>query len=492
MSQLSMEKSSKLSTNLLATLDEHVFFGQISNQISEMYSPDTIRVFKCFQDGAIQLLCENGVERRDSQILEKSSEVSSYVHRTKRAYFSNSVQRDPILSSANIDSNMNHLICIPIKSDGVILATIELHTTDREFGIKDINDIRQLFIGLESPLANMRLYLLATFLNRELLKRIESKEKELAERLSSQSHNPTINLIGRSKSFIGALEMVKKIAREDFPVHFHGDNGVGKKSMAKKLHELSSRVSKECVVVHCSAKSQEELSDNLFGKADVEGLLEKAHEGTIVLRNVEKLSSENQVRLVSVIKTGRVIRNGDNKSRNVNVRIVSTSKEGIEPLMREGDFNEDLFYSLNTISIRIPGLNERTDDLELLASHFLNQNKDEDERKTLTSAALESLRTHEWGGNLSELKNVMERTYVLAEGQYIESVILPEVNISCDSDMEIEFSESTLYDMEKIHICGTLGHLNGNKTKAAKSLGITVKTLYNKLHNYGLIQAKAN
>ncbi len=487
-----VENLSKLSTELLTTLDEYVFFGRISDQISKLYSPDTVRVFKCFQDGAIQLLCENGEANRSSQILEKSAEVSSYVHRTKRAYFSNNVQRDPILSAANIALDMNHLICIPIKSDGVILATIELHAKDREFGINDINSILSFFAELEGPLANMRLYLLATFLNRELLKRIESKEKELEERLTTSVAKPTIKLIGRSKAFIGAIEMIKKIAREDYPVHFVGERGVGKNSLAKKLHELSSRISKECVVVHCSAKSQEDLSDNLFGKGEIAGLIEKAHEGTLVLRNVEKLSLENQIRLVSVLKTGRVIRNGDNKTRDVSVRIVSTSKESIENLMREGLFNEDLFYSLNTISIRIPNLSERMDDLEILATHFLNQNKDEEEKKILTSASLEMLRTHKWGNNLTELKNVMERTYILAEGQYIENIILPEVSISTDSEKEEKFSESTLYDLEKGHICTTLGFLNGNKTKAAKSLGITVKTLYNKLHNYGLIEAKVN
>jgi Nif-specific regulatory protein len=175
----------------------------------------------------------------------------------------------------------------------------------------------------------------------------------------------------------------------------------------------------------------------------------------------------------------------------VNVRIVAVTKKDLKELITAGKFREDLFYRLSTVSMAVPSMRERNSDIKILAEHFLNENKSE--LKFLTSNAIAKLLNYSWPGNVLELKNIMERTYALTEGKYVEDIDLPEGQVEeiAQPIQEEAFKETTLFDLEKRHICKTLEHLKGNKTRAAKSLGITVKTLYNKLHSYGLIKPKS-
>lgn len=141
----------------------------------------------------------------------------------------------------------------------------------------------------------------------------------------------------------------------------------------------------------------------------------------------------------------------------------------------------------------MPSLADRQDDIKVLSEYFLNLGKKTEDYKILTNTAVEKLVGYNWPGNIQELRNIMERTYILSEGKYIEASDLPELIVEEKAEEVIveDFSEMTLHDLERKHICRTLDHLEGNKTRAAKVLGITVKTLYNKLHSYGLVHPKA-
>jgi Nif-specific regulatory protein len=175
----------------------------------------------------------------------------------------------------------------------------------------------------------------------------------------------------------------------------------------------------------------------------------------------------------------------------LNVRMIATSKVSLKQMVESGSFKEDLYYRLNTVALRIPSLRERHDDIKVMAELFLNNGKSE--KKILTSGAIEKLTSYFWPGNGHELKNIMERTYILTDGQYIEASHLPEFaqEVKVEKvEVKPSYQEFTLFDLEKKHIIDTLDHLSGNKTRAAKALGITVKTLYNKLHSYGLIDAR--
>jgi DNA-binding NtrC family response regulator len=211
--------------------------------------------------------------------------------------------------------------------------------------------------------------------------------------------------------------------------------------------------------------------------------------GTIILESVIDLTDRIQTKLLRAMVSGEIFRVGSKVPVKINVRYISTSRESLEDAVNEGRFREDLFYRLNIVNVKMPSLDERNDDIKVLSEHFLNHGKDQDSTKMLTSKALEKLASYNWPGNIRELKNLMERTYILVEDRYIDSEHLPELTkeeVIEDAIVE-EFIEMTLHDLEKKHILKTLDHLNGNKTRAAKSLGITVKTLYNKLHSYGLV-----
>jgi len=175
------------------------------------------------------------------------------------------------------------------------------------------------------------------------------------------------------------------------------------------------------------------------------------------------------------------------------VRVIAATTKRLEEEIREGKFREDLFFNLNTMSLCVPSLRERQDDVECLANYFLNKLRSEGEQKSFSPGVIRLLGDYAWPGNIRELQNVVERSYILSDGMIIERDHLNESITSAKEQLNeaeaevVEFTEMTLGELEKRHICLTLEHLGGNKTKTAKTLGITVKTLYNKLHSYGMI-----
>jgi Nif-specific regulatory protein len=491
--------SNELSNQLLATLDEGLFFGRLSAHIHNTFGLYKVQIYKSFEDGATQLVAENGAAINNAEISTRPHGLSSYVTRTRRAYYSNAVKRDPLLANVEYDDGVEAELCVPINSQGTILGTIHVRSQKegKVFSENDITTVLGILKDIETPLNNMRMYLLAKHLNRELMKRIETKEKQVTNIPMTRNMNTAkeqeIKIIGHSKAFTDIMNLIKKVAPEDFPVLIEGDNGVGKKLISKKIHQLSTRREAPAIVVHCSALNDEILEAELFGKNDKKGLLELANGGTIIFNEVSELSLNLQGKLLRFLLSGETYRLGGDRGIPVNVRILSTSKKSLQKEVDEGKFREDLLYRLNTVSIFVPSLRDRKDDIKVLAEHFLNLNRDKEQFKVLTNRAVDVLNGYIWPGNAQELRNIMERTYVLAEGKYIDEDHLPNF-VKEENHVEVvkeeEFAEMTLAELEKRHIIRSLDFLNGNKTKAARALGITVKTLYNKLHSYGLVHSK--
>jgi len=336
----------------------------------------------------------------------------------------------------------------------------------------------------------MHLYLMAKHLNQELQSRIEAKEKELSQRVEIQvtkGFEDNSQMIGLSKNFLEIVQTAKKIAGQDFPVLLEGNHGVGKKILAKKIHAWSGRKG-SVVVASCSALNETQLDRELFGS---KGLLVQANGGTLIIDDISSTTALIQTKLLRVLVAGEMNAVDTDEKISLNVRLIATSKCALKELVEAGTFKEDLYYRLNTVALVIPALRDRQEDIKVMGEFFLNSGKAE--KKVLTAAAIEKLTSYFWPGNAHELKNIMERTYILTDGQYIEASHLPEfaqeVKIEV-APVQAPYVEFTLFDLEKKHIIDTLDHLSGNKTRAAKALGITVKTLYNKLHSYGLIEAR--
>jgi DNA-binding NtrC family response regulator/putative methionine-R-sulfoxide reductase with GAF domain len=481
-----------LSTVLLSNLDEVVFFSKLSGFVHELMGEYKVLCFEVLTDGSSRLAAENGHSLENGKLLNKGQGLSGYVARMKRAYYSNSVRRDPIAATGIREDKVEAELCLPIMFEGTVIGTINVQSLnkDRNFGESDITLINDVLAQLQSPIRNMNLYLMAKNLNRELLSRIEAKEKELSNRVEIQASHKvedTSQMIGLSKNFLEIIQLSKKVAGQDFPVLLEGPHGVGKKILAKKIHSWSSRKG-ACILASCSALNESQLDREIFGS---KGLLVQANGGTLIIDDIGSTTLNIQAKILRTLVSGEIITADTEEKVALNVRIIATSKISLKSLVEEGKFKEELFYRLNTIALQVPALKERQDDIKVMAEHFLNQGKTLS--KVLTSGAIEKLTSYFWPGNAHELKNVMERTYILTDGQYIEASHLPEfaqeVKVE-EVEAPVKYVEFTLFDLEKKHIIDTLDHLNGNKTRAAKALGITVKTLYNKLHSYGLIEAR--
>lgn len=481
-----------LSTVLLSNLDEVVFFSKLSGFVQEVMNEHKVLGFEVLSDGSTRLIAENGLALNSAKVLNKGQGLSGYVARMKRAYYSNSVRRDPIASTGLRDEAVEAELCLPIIIDGSVIGTINVQSLnkDRNFGEAEMIIINDILGQLESPIRNMHLYLMAKNLNRELLSKIEAKEKELSGRVEIQvirGLEDNSQMIGLSKNFLEIVQTAKKVAGQDFPVLLEGNHGVGKKILARKIHSWSGRKG-GVVVASCSAMNEVQLDREIFSS---KGLMVQANGGTLIIDDICNTTAHIQTKLLRVLVAGEMITVDTEEKIALNVRLIATSKVSLKDMVEAGNFKEDLFYRLNTVALKIPALRERLDDVKVMAEFFLNHGKSE--KKVLTSGAIEKLTSYFWPGNAHELKNIMERTFILTDGQYIEASHLPEFaqEVKVEKvEVKASYVENTLFELEKKHIVDTLDHLSGNKTRAAKALGITVKTLYNKLHSYGMIEAR--
>ena len=498
-SALDMNRVSTLSSQLLTNLDETIFFSQLSGFIHDVFGEYKVQIFEALNDGSSFLIAENGQAITNGMQYPKGQGLSGYVIRTKRAYYSNS-KRDPLLATTKRDDVVQSELSVPLISEGSILGTVHIQSSDeaRKFSEEDIARVLEIFEHIKSPINNMRMYLIAKNLNRELEGKIKEKEEELLTRGPVTQGSPrsqsikSIEMLGHSKSFVSTLQVAERVAKEDFPILIAGEAGTGKKLLARKIHSMSLRADRECILVHCSAINESQLELELFGTQERMGALLRANGGTVILDSVDELSVGIQKRLLRFLVSGELFTTDSNLPIQSNVRIISVSKANLKAIVEDGRFSEELMYRLNIMNLKVPSLRERKEDIKILSEAFINGSRDK-ESKVLTSQAISRLSNYNWPGNIHELKNLMERTGILVSEQFIDETHLPELVSHEEVVEEVvveEFTEMTLHDLEKMHICKTLDHLSGNKTRAAKCLGITVKTLYNKLHSYGLVNTK--
>jgi two-component system response regulator HydG len=317
---------------------------------------------------------------------------------------------------------------------------------------------------------------------------------------SSLTQEPTgiTRFLTQDSNILSLLQMVDKIAPSDATVLIQGESGTGKELIAKRIHQISKRSSKNLVSLNCGAIQETLLLSELFGHEkgaftgaihQKKGLVEIANGGTLFLDEIGEMGLEAQAKLLRFLQEGEIYRVGGKAPVKVNVRIVSATNRDLETQVKNGKFREDLFYRLNTVTLRIAPLRKRPDDVALLIEHFLKDDKlGISIVKSVSPKAIEILKAYHWPGNVRELQNTVERFKILGESEVITENDIP-FNIKNTSQISEadNFDDSTtllLSQVEKRHIMKVLNHFKGNKTKAADALGITVKTLYNKLASY--------
>lgn len=302
---------------------------------------------------------------------------------------------------------------------------------------------------------------------------------------------------GNATSLQEAVSLARKVAQTDVTVLLTGETGTGKEVFAQAIHNAGARNKNGFVAINCSAFGKDLLESELFGyKAgsftgaikDKKGLLEVANHGTILLDEIGEMAFELQAKLLRVIETGEYIKIGDTKLTKVDVRIISATNRDLKREIEKGNFREDLYYRLSVFQIHLPPLRERKEDIEMLATIFLDRLSAK-LSKTITGMTpefLTALNNAEWKGNIRELKNTIERSAIVCDKQLtLQDLPLELQNITKENDGK-NFSGFELATIERRHIAKVLQHTKGNKTEASRLLKIGLTTLYRKIEEYKL------
>lgn len=292
---------------------------------------------------------------------------------------------------------------------------------------------------------------------------------------------------------LAVLATADRVAAADVPVLIFGESGTGKELVARRIHRKSKRANKPIVSLNCGALQETLLLSELFGHEKGaftgatnprRGLVEEANGGTLFLDEIGEMGPEAQSKLLRFLQEGEFFRVGGRQPIRVDVRVVAATNRDLEERIRAGAFRQDLLYRINTVVLRVPALRERGQDVAMLLEKFLGREVQGRKRPLmLAPSALEYLARYRWPGNVRELENLAQRLAVLVEGERATEVDLPE-NVLANASGDDGAPSLRLDDVERRHILKVLAMYRGNKTRAAEALGVTVKTLYNKLERY--------
>jgi len=337
--------------------------------------------------------------------------------------------------------------------------------------------IEQLVATLESALADGRL-------------------RHQLHELAATAPGPS-GIVAQSPPMRRALDLIARAAPADAPVLILGDSGTGKELLARALHAAGPRHARAFLAINCSAIPETLLESQLFGhrrgaftdaREDHRGLFQEADGGTILLDEIGDMPRSLQAKLLRVLQQKEVHPLGAAAPVPVNVRVVAATHRDLEALYHAGQFRHDLYYRLNVITIRVPPLRERPEDLAPLVAHFLQKHAQRLGRPeaTVSVEAMELFRRHGWPGNVRELENAIERALVLGRGSVIRVEDLPDDLRHADREPPGHQPVRQLAEMEREQILRALHSVNGNKAAAARLLGLDRKTLYRKLDLYGI------
>jgi DNA-binding NtrC family response regulator len=324
---------------------------------------------------------------------------------------------------------------------------------------------------------------------------LKRENTELKREIRRRDHGRADRPIGRNRTFIDVVTLAEMVAPTDSTVLITGESGTGKEVIARYIHALSERESGPFVSVNCGALPENLLESELFGHArgsftgavkDKEGLLVAARGGTFFLDEIGETSPALQVKLLRALQEREVVPVGSTEPVPIDVRIIAATNRDLEQEIRRGGFRSDLYYRLNVITLHLPPLRDRSEDILLLAEYFLRRHGGD---RGLSEAAAAALQRYDWPGNVRELENALERAVVVGRGGEIEAAALPARIVEPPSAPIVSAAppaNPTLEVIERAYILWVLQAEGGNKARAAEVLGIDPSTLYRKLNRYGV------
>jgi two-component system, NtrC family, response regulator AtoC len=302
-------------------------------------------------------------------------------------------------------------------------------------------------------------------------------------------------LLGASDVMLQVYEMMNRVAPTEATVFLVGESGTGKDLAAQTLHHLSRRSRAPFLPLNCGAISPTLIESELFGhergsftgaQRRHQGFFERAHGGTLFLDEISEMPIELQVKLLRVLETGTLARIGGDQEVEVDVRVIAATNRDPQKAVADGKLREDLLYRLQVFPMQMPPLRDRAGDVELLAGHFLNQlNERQGTAKAFSTEAVERLGSHSWPGNVRELKNVVHRAFIMADEEITPRSLPRELGGESGSARSLRFQVgASIANVEHRLILATLDAYAGNKRRAAEVLGVSLKTLYNRLNTY--------
>lgn len=351
-----------------------------------------------------------------------------------------------------------------------------------------------------------RLSELQALLQRVAARRALKRQSAAIDRSNNASPSASRRLIGSSKAMSDVLQLIRKVAPTQSTVLIRGETGCGKELVARGVHDESLRKDKAFVAVNCGALPEHLIESELFGHkkgsftgadSQREGLFEVANGGSIFLDEIGELPLSMQAKLLRVLESGDIRRVGDNQTLHVDVRVICATHRDLDSMVESGTFREDLMFRINTFEIHVPALRERMEDVMPLARHLYLRHRPEHAsiENVFADETIQILKQHPWTGNVRELANVVEHATILCD----HPPILPEHLPRHFSDKRVKreikgatnsISPLSLKEMELVAVQEAIHRHQGNKPAAAEELGISLKTLYNKLNQSDLANKK--
>jgi|WetSurMetagenome_2_1015567.scaffolds.fasta_scaffold18623_2 Nif-specific regulatory protein len=427
-----------------------------------------------------EILSARNLEEESITNLSKfSAGILQKVLTQKQPCLFHDVQADPNFSQyASIQiQGIKSVIGVPIIRDGKIWGVI---IADSRLNRKEFTEENLIFLDFFSNLVALALDRI------EKIQSLKDENEILINKLKETYRIPEI--IGDSTAMKQLGILIHKVAQTDATVLLQGESGTGKDLIASAIHQLSNRKDKPFFAQFCGSIPDTLLESELFGykkgaftgaNTDKKGLFEIANKGTFFLDEIADISPALQAKLLRVIQNKEIIRLGDTETIKIDVRIIAATNKDLKVLMKEEKFREDLFYRLNVFPISIPPLRERKGDMPLLANHFINKISGKEIK--LDKSAIKKLENYYWPGNVRQLENVIQRAIIMCE-----SSLLEEEHIVYEEDEDLKAFSGTLEDYTKLILKKRLQQFDSNRTLTAKSLGVSVRWVQQKLKDFNL------
>jgi len=483
-----LESIYRLTRQMSSIGDEEHALDTILNQLIEVTGAE-VGAFIFYDKSNDQFIPRSIITRdhQDPDKVEFSKTVFRQVLESKQAVLSFDTRSDVNYQNTRsvIINRIHSILAFPLIINDQVYGILYF---DSRKNRQNFNESARQFLSFFSAIASLAVEQIM------IKKKIESENILLRNQLDHDLRIPAI--IGDSPVMKRLFNLISKVARSDASVLITGENGTGKELVARAIHDLSDRKNKPFIAQYVGNIPGTILESELFGykkgaftgaTSDRIGLFEAADGGTLFLDEIADLPYELQAKLLRVLQNKEFKRLGENFIRTADVRILAATNQDLIQLIKEGKFREDLYYRLNVLLINVPPLRERKSDIPLLVQHFLHNNQPE---LRISNQALQKLMNYDWPGNVRQLENIIKRATILAADNIIQpediqfdELELPSLQASIPENIE---NEATLEEIKNYIIKKRLELFNGNKTRAAKSLNISLRSLQLKAKELGL------